>query len=64
VTANGGDERLEGRGDDLHKAVEAAWEEAQASGHKAGWFRIDEIDVRAENPVQEYRVFLIPGGES
>jgi hypothetical protein len=48
----------EGRGPDLKSAAENAWSNAKDKGDPAGWYEIKKIEVRAENPIREYRVTI------
>jgi hypothetical protein len=45
-----------GRGFNLEKAIENAWEQAKGSG--PGTFRILDISFAADNPITEYSVII------
>jgi len=49
-----------GTGRDLETALQSAWEEAKASGHRV--FRVQDIYVFGENPISGYHVIITPGG--
>ena len=48
----------EGKGPDLHSAANKAWDDAKSKGNKQGWFEIKKIEVKAENPITEYKVTI------
>jgi hypothetical protein len=48
----------EGNGSDLHSAANEAWKNAKSKGNKEGWFEIKRIEVKAENPITEYKVTI------
>jgi hypothetical protein len=55
-----GDE-FDGQGETLKDACNDAWEKAKGAGKDPGWYEIKKIEVRAENPIREYRVKIKKG---
>ena len=51
----------EGRGPDLHAALEDAWGHAKGKTN-ARTFSVDSIVVEAENPITTYIVIISPTG--
>ena len=51
-----GDHDGEGEGKTLQEAADKAWDDAKRKGKGTGWYEIKQIDVKAENPITEYRV--------
>lgn len=47
-----------GRGVNLDKAIESAWEAAKRAGADPGTYRILDISFAAENPITEYSVII------
>lgn len=48
----------EGKGPDLKTAADRAWDNAKGKGNHQGWFEVKKIEVRAENPITEYKVTI------
>ncbi|MGZ4333727.1 MAG: hypothetical protein ACXVRJ_05575 [Gaiellaceae bacterium] len=61
---NGYDESgppFEGRGADLHAALEDAWERAKGKTD-ARTFKVESIVIEVENPIRTYIVIIDPTG--
>ncbi len=46
----------EGSGENVEEATGAAWQNAKDRGKASGWYEIKKIEVKAENPITEYKV--------
>jgi len=53
-----GPDEGEGRDPDLKKALDKAWQDAKNKGNDPGWFDVKKVEVKAENPITEYRVTI------
>ena len=52
----------EGRGPDLHAAIEDAWHTAKKAGAGPGQFTVQAIAIEASNPIHSYVVVIGHGG--
>lgn len=52
----------EGRGPDLHSALEDAWHTARKDGAEPGQFVVQAIAIEAGNPIHSYIVVIGAGG--
>jgi hypothetical protein len=55
--------RWEGRGADLHAALDDAWHNnALKAGAEPGRYVVESIEIEVENPIRTYIVIITPTG--